>query len=148
MSLCRDGSENYAGVEYPSPPPRVCISIHHEGESFHDLVRLLVLNDPPARHFSTEPGPHVQAVLHPAWLPLRDRPRPGCLQATHREHGTASVQNITSTVTSMNISHFSRRLFRVTRYDREIDMYGRSIWEIDMGDRTSMIYRSEYRYGI
>jgi hypothetical protein len=53
---------------------------------------------------------------------------PGGARKTHREIGT-----------------------RVTRCDRDIDMgyrYGTSIWDIDMGHRTSMGYRYGYRYGI
>jgi hypothetical protein len=33
-------------VEFTPPPPRLCMSIHPEGESCSDLGRLLVLNDP------------------------------------------------------------------------------------------------------
>ena len=32
-----------------NPSPRVCMSIHAEGESWSDLGRVLVLSDPPAR---------------------------------------------------------------------------------------------------
>jgi len=34
-----------------TPRPRVCMSIHPEGQSCSHLSRVLVLNDPPARSF-------------------------------------------------------------------------------------------------
>ena len=42
-------SKHSTEVESSPPPPHFCTSIHPDGEPCTDLVRVLVLNDPPAR---------------------------------------------------------------------------------------------------
>jgi len=52
-------------IHSPHPPPHICVSIHSECESFSDLGRVLVLDDPPDRFLTFQNLEGVPSGLTP-----------------------------------------------------------------------------------